>query len=127
MWPKKNNHMNKFELYLKTDKNNCINFLYKTMESDYNKASYLQKLRSLSMADSLEKVKEWSKLISIVIKVKDLALCRRLLSITKELSHKQKVELVREFGWPELKDSLNLLPITLGNVCSNCGLVNVSS
>ncbi len=127
MWPKKNNHMNKFELYLKTDKNNCINFLYKTMESDYNKASYLQKLRSLSMADSMEKVKEWSKLISIVIKVKDLALCRRLLSITKELSHKQKVELVREFGWPELKDSLNLLPITLGNVCSNCGLVNVSS
>ncbi len=97
------------------------------MESDYNKASYLQKLRSLSMADSMEKVKEWSKLISIVIKVKDLALCRRLLSITKELSHKQKVELVREFGWPELKDSLNLLPITLGNVCSNCGLVNVSS
>ena len=118
--------MNKFDLYLKTDKNNCINFLFKTLECDYENSNYLEKLSSLITADGMDKVKDWSKLISILIKVNDLNACKRLLKITKKMLTKKNVsDLLKKFGWDQLKDELNLMPVTLANVVENCGLVNV--
>ena len=117
--------MNKFELYLKTDQNNSIDFLFKMLETDYEKSDYLKKLGQLVTSEGMDIVTDWTKLILILIKVKDLNMCRSLLKNTKKLSHKQVADFIKEFGWDQLKNELNLLPATVDNVIENCAFVNV--
>ena len=84
------------------------------------------KLNSLINYEGMDKVSNWSKLIEILTKAKDLNLCKRLLRISRnQLSQKHVADLIIEFGWDQLKEKLNLLPVTLENVTKNNVLVNV--
>ena len=71
-------------------------------------------------------MREWSKLILILIKLQDGKLCQSLLRNTKNLlPTKETIDLVKVFGWDQLKNDLNLTPVTLEKMLKNCNLVNV--
>ncbi len=115
-------------MFIESDKNVCIQMLFQDLESSFRKPDFLNKLKSLTDPAGLIQVNRWEELCAIIIKVKELRICRRLLrSTVHRIPCKWLVDLVKEFGWTALKEEIKtrVLPCTLKNAERNCELVNV--